>query len=179
MENNELGGLLISRCRDRDPGGPPEDSERLRSWIPTVAAPWKKNRRLSNYSRYRKPPLLSFCNTSRTTTCLILGLRILQHWQTQPTSDNTALQLSKSSKDLDQFNKALSRTICHPDDSWRSWAAGRCPVGRSLKLRRWFNRCEFVASNRPRMAVGVRIGRLALPADLREILRVRGRQCKS
>jgi hypothetical protein len=27
----------LSRCRDRDPGGPPEDSECSRSWIPTVA----------------------------------------------------------------------------------------------------------------------------------------------
>lgn len=168
-----------STCRDRDPGGPPEDSERLCSSNPTVAVPWKKSRRLSNYSRYRKPLFLSFCNTSRSTTGLTLGLRILQHWQTRPTRGNTASQLSKSSKDLDQFNEAVSRTICHPDGSWRSWATGRCPVGRSLEFRRSFNRCKLVASNRPRMAVGVRIGRLALPANLREILRVRGRQCKS
>ncbi len=36
---------ILSRCRDRDPGGPPQDPERSHSWIPTVATltSWKDN----------------------------------------------------------------------------------------------------------------------------------------
>ncbi len=58
------------RCRDRDPGGPLRKIERSRSWTPTVAVLQKESRRFSNYSPFRKPPLLWFRNTWRTATDL-------------------------------------------------------------------------------------------------------------
>ena len=89
--------LLIPRCRDRDPGGPLRKLERSRSWNPTVAVPWKESRRFSNYSPFRKPPLLWFCNTSRTATGLTLGLRFLQHCEhcDDPTLEIIELQQTR------------------------------------------------------------------------------------
>src|SRR5665213_1965330 len=122
MENNELGGLLIPRCRDRDPGGPLSRCERSRSWIPTVALPWKESRRFSKYSPSRKPPLLWLWEASRTATGLVFGLRLLQHCETRPTTPPRKLRglpFSRHDSEFDQTcettmsDRQLSRRRCH------------------------------------------------------------------
>ena len=84
--------LLIPRCRDRDPGGPPQPTEKNCTF--TLLVP---NGRGAMYGKSKifellvvsQPPLHRFCETSHTATGLIFGLQFLQHHETRPTWNST------------------------------------------------------------------------------------------
>ena len=100
---------MVSRCRDRDPGGPPEDSERSRSWIPTVAT-------LTSRKEIPSPPLVDWLVSADSLTRDLHrekepdrpgGLVFLQHPYARPTRYRTILELILPSVFSTRFNYIL------------------------------------------------------------------------